>query len=147
MGSFATAGAWIAAHSATIAAGAAAAGAAAGTYESYSAGQDAKAEDKIKATQAGLEAGQKQIDLRQNMLRALASQNVAAGAGGIGTGGSFGANVNRQITQNQSDLAVTRENGAVQSGLLTQAGNNAAASGTIAAVKNGASIFDGLSSS
>jgi hypothetical protein len=93
----------------------------------------------MRARQAGLEAGQKQINIRQNMLKALASQNAASGAAGIGTGGSFGANVNRQISQNQNDLlALNADTSAEQSQYAAQ-GSNAATTGNL---KAGASLLD-----
>ena len=118
---------------------AAAVGSAVTAYSSVKSGQAIKAEDKIKTRQAGLDAGAKQIDIRQKMLQAMASQNAAAGAGGIGTGGSFGAGITRQITQNQSDLLTTSTNAATQEQLFTLQGNNAATTGELQA---GASLLD-----
>ncbi len=102
---------------AQIASGVAAVGSA---YGQHTAGIAQKNEADMKARQAGLEAGQKQIQIRQNMLKALASQNAAAGASGIGTGGSFGANVNRQITQNQNDLLALSADTSAQQSLYAQ---------------------------
>jgi hypothetical protein len=93
----------------------------------------------MRSRQAGLEAGAKQINIRQNMLKALASQNAAAGAAGIGTGGSFGANVNRQINQNQNDLlGLSADTSASQSQYGAEA-SNAIKGGNI---KAGASLLD-----
>lgn len=118
---------------------AAAVGAAVTAVSSVKTGQAVKAEDTMKSRQAGLDAGAKQIDIRQNMLKAMASQNAAAGAGGIGTGGSFGAGITRQITQNQSDLLTTSTNAATQEQLFSLQGNNAATTGELNA---GASLLD-----
>jgi len=107
------------------AAAASAAGAAYGAYSSHEAGVAASNQAKDKARVEALDAAQKQIGIRQNMLRALASQSASAGVGGIGTGGSFGANVGRQITQNQSDLLVNSANSSAKISLLDQAANNA----------------------
>ncbi len=112
-------------------AGLGAVGSAASAWESHEAGVAASNEDKQKARVAALNATQQQINQRQNMLRALASQNANAGVGGIGTGGGFGANVQRQITQNQSDLLVDSANGSAQVSLLDQAAGNALATGNI----------------
>jgi len=106
-----------------------AAGAAYSAYSSHEAGVATANADKEKARVAAMDATQKTIDQRQNMLRALASQNAYAGVGGIGTGGGFGANVGRQITQNQNDLMVTDANGSAQVSLLDQAAGNAEAEG------------------
>ncbi len=108
-------------------------------FASHEAGVANKNEAEMKSRQAGLEAGQKQIQIRQNMLKALASQNAAAGAGGIGTGGSFGANVNRQITQNQSDLLALSADTSSQQSLYGQQASNAVTTGNL---KAGASLMD-----
>lgn len=101
---------------------------------------------KMRSRQAGLEAGQKAIQNRQNMLRALASQNAAAGVAGIGTGGptSFGANVNRQISQQQNDLlALSADTSATQQQYAYQAENDTRG-GILSA---GSSLLDSASSS
>lgn len=128
---------------ATVAATAGALGAAASAYSMHQAGVATANEDKVKARQATIDATQKQIDMRQQMLRALASQNANAGQGGIGTGGSFGANVNRQITQNQDDLLVTGEGGQVQGSLYGIAAGAAQTTGNIGAA---GSILGGVKS-
>ena len=113
-------------------------------FESHEAGVAVKNEDTLKARQAGLDAGAKQIDIRQKMMAALASQNAKAGAGGIGTGGSFGANVNRQITQNQDDLLINSTNAQTQEQLYAMQGNAAEQQGNI---KAGVSLLDAAGSS
>jgi hypothetical protein len=114
-------------------------GSAGSAFEQHKAGVAQANDAAAKSRQAGLEAGQKQINIRQNMLKALASQNAAAGASGIGTGGSFGANVNRQITQNQNDLlALSADTSSEQSQYGAQ-GVNAVATGNI---KAGTSLLD-----
>lgn len=117
---------------AAVAASAVSAGVSA--YGAHEAGVARSNEAKAKARVESLDAAQKQIGMRQNMLRALASQSAHAGVGGIGTGGSFGASVNRQITQNQSDLLVNSANSSAQISLLDQAGRNAMSAGNLAAV-------------
>ncbi len=112
-------------------------------FETHAAGVAVKNEDIMKARQAGLDAGAKQIDIRQKMLTALASQNAKAGAGGIGTGGSFGANVSRQITQNQSDLLINSTNAQTQEQLYAMQGNAAEQQGNIQA---GVSLLDAAGS-
>ncbi len=117
----------------------AAVGAAVSAEEMHIAGVQAKNQDVLKSRQAGLDAQAKQIQIRQNMMQALASQNARAGAAGIGTGGSFGAGVQRQITQNQNDLLTNSSNVASQQQLFGIAGASAEASGNIGA---GASLLD-----
>ena len=111
-------------------------------FEQHKAGVAQANDAAMRSRQAGLEAGQKQINIRQNMLKALASQNAAAGAAGIGTGGSFGANVGRQIKQNQNDLlALSSDTSATQSQYAAE-GVNARAGGN---VKAGSSLLDAAS--
>jgi hypothetical protein len=114
-------------------------GSAGSAFEQHKAGVAQAADAAMRSRQAGLEAGQKQINIRQNMLKALASQNAAAGAAGIGTGGSFGANVNRQISQNQNDLLALSADTSAEESQYGAQGRNAIAGGN---VKAGASILD-----
>ena len=123
----------------TLASGASLLTGAVGAYGQHQAGVAQKNDAAMRARQAGLDAAQKQIGIRQNMLSALASQNAAAGQGGIGTGGSFGANVNRQITQNQNDLLALSADTSAQQAQYGAAGANAAATGNI---KAGQSLLD-----
>ena len=118
-------------------------GSGASAYGQHQAGVAQADDAKMRARQAGLEAGQKQIGIRENMLKALASQNTAAGQGGIGTGGSFGANVNRQITQSTNDLlALNADTSATESQYGAEA-SNAMKTGNI---KAGASLLDAAGS-
>ena len=110
-----------------------------GAYQKHVQGVAMSNDAKDKARQAGLEAAQKQINIRQNMLRALGSQNAQAGQGGIGTGGSFGANVNRQISQNQNDLLALS---ADTSGQQQQYGQQAAAATQGGNLGAGLSLLD-----
>ena len=127
---------------AVAAAGSVAAGtmAAVGAHETAIAQHDDALQ---RANQAKLEAGQKQIQIRQSMLSALASQNAAAGASGVGTGGSFGANVNRQLTQNQNDLLALSANTSSQVQQYSAQAAAATAQGNIAM---GSSLLDSVAS-
>lgn len=111
--------------------------------EQHKAGVAQANDAAMRSRQAGLEAGQKQINIRQNMLKALASQNAAAGAAGVGTGGSFGANTRRQITQNQSDLLSLNADTSAEQSQYGLQGRNAITSGNI---KAGSSLLDAASS-
>lgn len=123
-----------------IAAAGAAVSAGASAYESHEQGVATQNADKQKARVEADSETQKQITMRQNMLRALASQNAGTlGAVGTGAGSSFGANAGRQISQAQNDLMVSKANSSAQVSLLDQAGANAAASGNIGAVGDVAS--------
>ena len=114
-------------------------GTVASAAEMHVAGVQAKNQDILKSRQAGLDATSKSIQIRQNMMQALASQNARAGAGGIGTGGSFGAGVQRQITQNANDLLTNSANVSTQQQLFGMAGASAEQQGNIQA---GASLLD-----
>lgn len=121
-----------------IAAGAAVASAGASAYESHEQGVATSNQDKQKARVEQDSETTKQISMRQNMLRALATQNAAAGVGG---GSASKANTLRQIDQSQNDLMVSQANSSAQVSLLDQAGSNAVASGNIGA---GADVVGGI---
>lgn len=104
-------------------------------YQQHEQGVAVSNQNKAKARVEALNATQRQIEMRQNMLRALASQNAGT-LGGIGTGGasSFGANTRRQLTEGQNDLLVNSANASGQISLLDQAGRNAIRQGNTNAV-------------
>lgn len=89
---------------------------------------------KQKARQEQITETQKQIDMRRNMLHALASQNAGT-LGAVGTGGatSFGANARRQINQGQNDLLVSKSNESAQVSLLDQSAANDVSAGYLGA--------------
>jgi hypothetical protein len=127
--------AYIAAAGTAVSAGAAA-------YESHEQGVATSNADKQKARVEQDSEAQKQIQMRQNMLRALASQNAGTlGAVGTGAGSGFGANAMRQITQSQNDLMVSQANSSAQVSLLDQAAGNAVSAGNVGA---GADVFGGI---
>lgn len=104
-------------------------------YESHVTGVATANADKRKARVEQDSETTKQIGMRQNMLRALATQNAGTlGATGTGAGTGFGANAMRQITQGQDDLMVSSSNASAQTSLLDAAASNASAAGNIGAV-------------
>jgi len=125
---------------AIIAAAGAAVSAGVSAYESHEQGVAAANADKQKARVAQDQAAQQQITQRQNMLRALATQNAEAGVGG---GGLNKASTMRQIAQNQNDLLVTSANASAQVSLLDNAAGAAISAGNIGAVGD---IAGGVSS-
>lgn len=131
--------AFVSTYGSAIAAGATIVAGAATAYESHEAGVAAANQAKDKARVAADQSTQVQINQRQNLMRALASQNAQAGAGGIGTGGSFGANATRQITQNQNDLLVTQAGASAQIAGYNQQASNDILTGNINA---GTSLLD-----
>jgi hypothetical protein len=133
MPSFVAAGTWVAANAGTIAAVTAVASAGAAAYESHQQGVEAANMAKSKARVEADKATQEQISMRQNMLKALASQNAGT-LGAIGTGGSFGAGARRQVSQGQNDLLVSKANASAQISLLDQQASNDIASGNAGAV-------------
>jgi hypothetical protein len=84
-------------------------GLAAGGYSAYQQkkiGLIQSAEIKAQAKTEAASAGQQQIERRRSLIRALSSQNAAAGAGGVETGGSVEAIARRDIRDAQNDLLV-----------------------------------------
>jgi hypothetical protein len=103
--------------------------AAAGAYSAYSeheAGVSASNEAKQKARMTADQATQTQITQRQNLLKALASQNAAAGATGAGPSTAV---TGRQISQNQNDLLTSRAGASAQIGLYNDQAANAITTG------------------
>jgi len=120
---------------AIIAASAAAVSTGISAYETHEQGVARANADKQKARVEALSETQKQIDMRQKMLRSLASQNAGTlGAEGTGRGTSFGANAMRQINQAQNDLLVSKANASGQISLLDADAANARAAGNIGAI-------------
>jgi hypothetical protein len=126
-----------------VAAAATVASAGYAAYESHEQGIQASNVAKAKARQEQISESQKQIQMRQNMLRALAAQNAGT-LGAVGTGGatSFGANARRQINQAQNDLLVSKSNASAQISLLDQAAASDVAAGNAGAAQD---IMGGLS--
>lgn len=104
-------------------------------YAAHEQGAATASMNKQKARAEAISEQQKQIGMRQNMLRALASQHAGGlGAVSMGVGTSAGANTQRQIDQAQNDMMVSRSNSATETSLLDQAGANAQSAGNLAAV-------------
>lgn len=116
---------------ALIAAGATAVASGGAAYMSHEQGVATSDADKRKARIEADSEQQKQINMRQNMLRTLATQSAMAGVGG---GSASKANTNRQISQAQDDLMVSKSNSSAQVSLLDQAASNAQSAGNIGAV-------------
>lgn len=116
---------------AIIAAVSTAATAGVAAYESHEQGVATANADKRKARVEADQARQQQINMRQSMLRALASQNAGAGVGGVGLNK---ASTMRQLSQGQNDLMISQANSSAQISLLDQAASNARAAGNIGAV-------------
>lgn len=117
-------------------------------YESHEQGVATANADKRKARVEAESETNKQINMRQNMLRALATQNAGTlGSVGTGRGTGFGANAGRQITEAQNDIMVSQSNSSAQVSLLDQAAGNAVAAGNIGAagdVLGGVTKYAGL---
>lgn len=122
-----------------IAAVSAAAGTA-GAVMSIRAGNAQASQAKMQARSEADSAKQQEINRRQQLLRALATQNAAAGAAGIQTDGSFGAGLRRQINQNQNDLLTIDSNNSSRQAQLAAYASNARAAGIGGAVT---SVLDG----
>lgn len=120
---------------AIIAAAGTAVSAGVAAYESHEQGVATANMNKQKARAEQISETQKQIDMRRNMLKALASQNAGTlGAIGTGAGTSFGANTRRQITEGQNDLLISKANESARISLLDQEGAAARSAGNIGAI-------------
>jgi hypothetical protein len=121
-----------------VAGGLAIAGLAAGVYsaaQTRKAGQEQKDQLRAQAKTEGVAAQQREIERRRNLIRALSSQNAAAGAAGITTDGSAGAIARADIRDAQNDLLYSTANStARQRALRSQASNAARVGNTNAAV-------------
>lgn len=73
------------------------------------------------------------ISRRQDLMRALASQNAAAGVKGVETSGSIGAIMRTDIKQNQQDLAYDAAGVSARRAALAAQGANARMAGNAAA--------------
>lgn len=103
--------------------------------EQYRSGQIKEAELKTQAKTEAVAAGQQQIERRRALIRALSSQNAAAGAAAIETSGSVEAIARRDIKDAQNDLLYsTMSSDARQRTLRSQASNSARSGRTRAAV-------------
>lgn len=118
---------------ALIAAAGTAVSAGVAAYSSREEGIAVARSDRAKARIASEQATQQQIGMRQNLLRALATQNAQAAAGG---GSISTANAMRQITQAQNDLMISRAGASAQVSLLDQAGRDATAAGNLGAAND-----------
>lgn len=104
-------------------------GVGAGVYsarQQYKVGLIQQAELKAQAKTEAVAAGQQQIERRRNLIRALSSQNAAAGAGGIETSGSVEAIARRDIRDAQNDLLVGDMNSQARQRALRSQASNAA---------------------
>lgn len=75
----------------------------------------------------------REIARRQDLMRALASQNASAGAKGVETSGSIGGIMRTDIKQNQQDLAYDAAGVSARRAALASQGANARTSGNAAA--------------
>lgn len=117
---------------------------------SHDAGVAANDQAKFQSRIEGDAAQGREIQRRQDLLRALSSQNAAAGAAGAETGGSIGGIARTNIKQNQQDLLTDAAGtGARRAALLAQganadkAGNLAAAGSLMDTVASAASMGKG----
>jgi hypothetical protein len=105
----------------------AAASAAVGVYSAakqVQIGKIQQAELKAQAKTEAVAAGQQQIERRRALIRALSSQNAAAGAAGVEFSGSLEAIARRDIRDAQNDLLVLGMNSENrQRALRSQASN------------------------
>lgn len=128
-------GTWVADNAAIIEGVALAASAVTAGVEMRVSGiaADKAARQRARAEQD--KANAQQIQMRQNALRAIATQNAAT-QGHFGTGGptSFAAGVRRQSSEEGLDLLTSRAGASVTTSMLRQQGQNESDAGTIGAL-------------
>lgn len=88
---------------------------------------------KEQEKQEGDSARQREITRKQNLLRALASQNAGAGAAGVSMEGSIKNLARVDIEQAASDLEIDSANSARRGRVLRASGREASQAGNIAA--------------
>lgn len=118
----------------------------AGVYSSHEqrkAGVAQANQYKVEAKTEQVAAGQREIERRRNLIRALASQNAAAGAAGIETSGSAAAIYNSDINDAQNDLLYDTFNSKARQRALMARASNSVKAGNAAA---NASLLDTASS-
>ncbi|MGH8235407.1 MAG: hypothetical protein ACREXP_00105, partial [Steroidobacteraceae bacterium] len=102
-------------------------------YQTKKAGLIQQAELKAQAKTEAVAAGQQQIERRRSLIRALSSQNAAAGAAGIETSGSAEAIARRDIRDAQNDLSYGTLNSQNRQRALRSQASNAARIGNTSA--------------
>lgn len=107
--------------------------------QQYRSGKQIEVQYKQEAKQEGDQARQREIDRKKNLLRALASQNAAAGASGADFTGSLENLARTDIEEASTDLEVDQVNSSRRGRVLRASGREAATAGTIQA---GASLLD-----
>ena len=113
---------FIAQYGMYILAGATAATGAYSAVASHNAGIEASNQTKMQARTDADAAAQRELERRRSLMRSLASQNAAAGAGGVETSGSIGGMIRSDIRYNQNDLSIdAANNSARQQALASQA--------------------------
>lgn len=112
------------------------ASAAAGIYsaaQSRQAGLAASADARAQAKTETVNAQQREIDRRRDLIRALSSQNASAGAGGVETSGSVGAIMRQDINNAQNDLLFDSVNTQSRQRVLRSRASNAVKTGNASA--------------
>lgn len=112
-----------------------------GAYNTYRAGQNAVTQANIEAKAVEDSARDEEIQRKSALIRSLAAQNALAGAGGITTGGSFGAIQKKDIRDAQNDLLVSNANARAKARAIRQAGR---ATKSVQTTKAGLDLFGGI---
>lgn len=122
-----------------ILAGTAVVGGALAVKGQHDAGVATDQQNKFQARTEADAAKGREIARRQDLMRALSTQNAAAGAGGVETSGSIGGTARTDIKQNRQDLMYDAAGVGSRRSALLAAGSNARLSGNLAAA---GSLFD-----
>ena len=94
---------------------------------------------QAQARTEAVAAKSRELDRRRDLIKALASQNAAAGAGGVEASGSIGGIIRRDIRDASNDLLTENANTTARQRALQNAGRNARAQGDLMAT---ATLFD-----
>jgi len=110
-----------------------AAAAAGSAIQQRNAGIARSNEMKAQARVEGDAAKGREIERRRNLIRALASQNAAAGSAGVELGGSIGGIALADIRQNQQDLLTDAAGASASERALRVGASNARRQGNLGA--------------
>lgn len=110
---------------------------AAGLMSAKAASDAGKAQQYELQAQARTEATAakgREVERRRDLIRALSSQNAAAGVGGVELGGSIGGMIRRDIRDASNDLLTEGSNLASRQAAMRARGQNAVREGNTRAI-------------
>ena len=116
--------------------------------QQYIAGKEAQISAKMEAKQEADAARGREIERKRSLLRALATQNAAAGAQGVAFSGGKAAIAQTDIRDAVEDLMIDRSNTSRRAFALKRSGNQAKRQGnlnaTISLIDTAGNVFGQL---